>query len=114
MQRKSKILISVALICIFFMIFFTLYDRYKLVPYIPVALVVDRGRHNLIYDKSMLNKELGNNICQIFEKYGEYYEKRDDGIWIRNYLLKDMDLLQNYTCKAGGNTPRIVEYPVTP
>ena len=105
----KKLYLILAAICGCLIITFIIWNNYRLVPFAPVAAVIYRGDHELIYDKSMMNEELQKNICQVLKDYGEYCEKREDGIYIRNSLLKDMDLLQNYTCKAGGNTPRMVD-----
>ena len=105
----KKLHLILAAICGCLIITFIIWNNYRLVPFVPVAAVIYRGDHELIYDKSMMNEELQNNICQELQEYGEYYEKREDGVYIRNSLLKDMDLLQNSTCKAGGNTPRMVD-----
>ena len=77
-------------------------EKYKLVPYIPVVLTVYRGNHILKYDVNLLDSEHKQNIILILRKYGEYYQEKDNVILIRNYLLRDMDLLQNYTNKAEG------------
>ena len=79
-----------------------LWEKYRLVPYIPVVLNVHRGDHILKYDANLLDSEHKKNIILVLEKYGEYYQEKDNVILIRNYLLRDMDLLQNYTNKAEG------------
>ena len=105
----KKLYFVLAAICGCLLIALMVWTEYRLVPFVPVAAVIYRGDHELIYDKSMMNEELQNNICQELLECGEYYEKHEDGVYIRNSLLKDMDLLQNFTCKAGGNTPRMVD-----
>ena len=110
---KKGIYILTAIIGIL-LIALMVWNEYRMVPFIPVAMIIYRGEPTYIYDKSMMSEEFQNRICLILDDNAEYYEKHEDGIWIRNYLLKDMEMLQNYSCKAGGNTPRIVDYPVTP
>ena len=83
-------------------VFAVIWERYRLVPYIPVVLNVYRGDHTLQYDEELLDSEHKKNIVEIFKQYGEYYQGKGDVIFIRNYLLRDMDLLQNYTNKAEG------------
>ena len=77
------------------------WNEYRLVLLKPVVLKVQRGDHILQYDTSAITPEFLKNICNILEEYGEYFECTKDGVLIRNYLYKDMDLLQNYTNHAG-------------
>ena len=89
----KKLYLILAAICGCLFIALLVWNEYRLVPFVPVAAVIYRGDHELIYDKSMMNEELQNNICQELLECGEYYEKHEDGVYIRNSLLKDMDLL---------------------
>ena len=77
------------------------WNKYRLVLLKPVVLKVQRGEHILQYDTSAINPEFIKNICDILGEYDEYFECNKDGVFIRKYLYKDMDLLQNYTNKAG-------------
>ena len=87
---------------IIFSVLVLVWEKYRLVPYIPVVLNVYRGDHKLQYDKDLMDSEHKKNIIIILRKYGEYYQEQGDVILIRHYLLRDKDLLQNYTNKAEG------------
>ncbi len=80
--------------------FALLWERYRLVPYTPVVLIVDRGNHILRYDASLLDSELKKNISFVLTEYGEYHQEQKGAVLIRNHLFRDMDTLQNYTDKA--------------
>ncbi len=77
-----------------------IWNSYRLVPYVPVVLALERGNHILRYDDTLMTAAHKERICAVFIQYDEYCTVREGVILIRNYLLCDMDLLQNYTNKA--------------
>lgn len=98
--RYNTIVIAFLLFLVLVFVILLLWNQYRLVPYIPVTLTVERGDHVLRYDNSIMNQKHKDNICKILSEYGEYHKKQGDTILIHNYLFRDMDTLQNYTNKA--------------
>ena len=90
-HKKIVILAVVILACIV---------AYFFLGYMPYRPVIINQNQELQYNNSIISDEHLNDICKIFDLYGEHYIKLENTVLIRPFILMNKDLLQNYTYKA--------------